>query len=170
MTMTQNELITALRDQLANAVVPIDGYAVKELTVELANMKQSVSEENGKLRSFLKEGLKENQLNKKGYAIFRALYDASRSERVDQLRTLLPLILYGLDELGWLEHMTDLVSEAEGDDDHGDHPDRDEHDGGEIDPDEVGEAMDGIEEGVEDAGDGSDETDPENIPGNPAGA
>lgn len=159
MTMTQDDLIQALRDQLSNSIVLIDNADLEAAFGELSDRKRAADEAGGRSRSYRKEAVKKLRVHKDAFAWWEKLRDKSAAERADYLRSAMSLLFYGLDGLGWLEQLTDLASKAETGGEEA--PARgDDWNLNDLDPDAVGDEMDKIEGETE-------EVSGEGIPGHP---
>lgn len=111
------ELIQQLRAQLGNSLAPIGYDDFVEIIGENTDLKRAQDEAKGKLGAYMKAKLKEFSLNKSATGDILKLKAKSSTERADYLRTYIPLLLDQLEFGGWGDDMTDLVDQAEDNDD-----------------------------------------------------
>ena len=89
-----------------------DGKELQKEINELSDMKSSVSEATGELRSKIKSILDNKGYHSKALAIIRELDAMSETKRADVLRTFSPMFEAML-ELKWRKESEDMLDDVE---------------------------------------------------------
>lgn len=94
----------------------VDGDTLEGFLDELSNLKKSVSESAGDLRSRIKAILDDQGYHKKALATIRDIQAMSETQRADFLRTFNPM-LKAMRDLQWDDEGADMVDAIEGEGD-----------------------------------------------------
>ena len=101
-----------MSEQMTNEFDVYYGDLKKDLDL-LADLKKTVGEHNGDLRSNLKHILETRGYHKKAMAIIRDIDAMSETERADVLRTLLPM-MGAMNDGKWSGEGTDMLDAIDG--------------------------------------------------------